>query len=127
MRAAWLLPLTLGALAVFWIGSGVINLVSLVQAAEQLGLAGFGPGASRVTVEAMSAVDIVLGLMVCARRTTPIALKGMALVSLAYIAIGTVWRRDLWLDPLGPLLKMLPVGVLPLAALAMLKKPAHEA
>jgi hypothetical protein len=114
-------------LAVFWIGSGVINLISLVQAAEQLGLAGFGPSVSRAVVEAASAFDIAVGLLVCIRRTAPLALKGMVLFVLAYIVAGTIWRRDLWLDPLGPLLKMLPVGVLALAALAMLKSSCREA
>jgi hypothetical protein len=127
MRTAWLLPLTLGVLAVFWIGSGVINLISLAQAAEQLGLAGFGPRVSRAVVEAASAFDITLGVLVSIRRTAPLALKGMALFGLAYIVAGTIWRRDLWLDPLGPLLKMAPIAVLALAALAMLKRPAPEA
>src|SRR5690242_17284190 len=123
MRTAWLLPLTLATLAIFWTLTGVVALASLLQAAEQLGLAGFGPGASRAAVEAFAAIDIGLGLMVCIRRTAPLALKGMALMALAYVVAGTVWRRDLWLDPLGPLLKMAPVGVLALAALAMLKRP----
>jgi hypothetical protein len=127
MRTAWLLPLTMSALAAFWIGTGVVALVSLLQAAEQLGLAGVGPGASRVVVEVMAVIDIVLGVLVCVRRIRPTALWGMVLMSLIYIAAGTLWRRDLWLDPLGPLLKMLPVCVLALAALALLKEPRREA
>jgi hypothetical protein len=119
MRTAWPLTLTLAVLAVFWIGTGVVTLVSLLQAAEQLGLAGFSPNASRIAVEAFAVVDIVLGLMVCWRRTSPLALKGMALMSLAYVLAGTLWRRDLWLDPLGPLLKMAPVFALALVALVM--------
>jgi len=127
MRTAWLLPLTLGVLALFWIGTGVVAFVSLLQAAEQLGLAGFGPDVSRTVVEAAAIVAIALGLLVCIRRTARLALKGMTLMSLLYIVAGAIWRRDLWLDPLGPLLKMLPVGVLPLAALAMLQKPSRDA
>jgi len=119
MRTGWLLPLILTVLAVFWIGTGVVAFVSLLQAAEQLGLAGFGPDASRTVVEAFASVDIALGLMVCWRRTAPIGLIGMALMSLVYILAGTIWRRDLWLDPLGPMLKMLPVLALALAALVM--------
>lgn len=126
MRPAWLLPLTLAALAIFWTGTGAIAFVSLLQAAEQLGLAGFSPAASRVTVEVFAVIDIGLGLMVLPRRTAPIALWGMALMSLAYAVAGTIWRLDLWLDPLGPLLKMLPAGVLALAALAMLKPAASD-
>src|SRR4051812_17585326 len=112
MRTAWLLPLILTALAVFWIGTGVVGLVSLVQAAEQLGLAGFSPNTSRMAVEALAISGIALGMMVWWGRTTTVALVGMALVSLVYMIGGTVWRRDLWWDPLGPLLKMLPILVL---------------
>ena len=121
MRNAWLPPLIVAVLAVFWIGTGGVALASLLQAAEQLGLAGLGPGASRIAVQVTAVVDIALGLLVCMRRTASLALWGMVLMSLLYIAAGTLWRRDLWLDPLGPLLKMLPVAALALAALAMLK------
>jgi uncharacterized protein YbjT (DUF2867 family) len=120
-RLYFLKPLAILILAVFWIGSGTIALVSLLQAAEQLGLAGFSPTAARATVEIGAAVDIALGLMVCVRRTAPLALKGMVLVSLAYLLGACFWRRDLWLDPLGPLLKVLPGAVLALMTLAVLE------
>lgn len=127
MRTGRILPLVLAALAVFWIGTGVVALVSLLQAAEQLGLAGLGPAASRAAVEVFAALAIGLGLLVCIRRTRRWALRGMALASLAYILAGTLWRRDLWLDPLGPLLKMLLAAALALAALAMLEGQGREA
>lgn len=120
-RLYFLKPLAILILAVFWTLSGVIALVSLLQAAEQLGLGGFSPAASRATVEIGAAVDIALGLMVCVRRTAPLALKGMVLVSLAYLAGACLWRRDLWFDPLGPLLKVLPGAVLALMTLAALE------
>jgi uncharacterized protein YbjT (DUF2867 family) len=119
-RLYFIKPLALVLLAIFWIGSGVIGLISLAQAAEQLGLAGFSAGAARGVVEAGAAVDIALGLMVCCRPTASFALKGMVAVTLAYVAGGTLWRPDLWFDPLGPLLKTIPAGVLALAALAMM-------
>jgi uncharacterized protein YbjT (DUF2867 family) len=120
-RLYFLKPLAILILAVFWTLSGVIGLVSLVQAAEQLGLAGFSPGAARVTVEIGAAVDIALGILVCFRPTARIALRGMVLVSLAYLAGACFWRRDLWLDPLGPLLKVLPGAALALMTLAVLE------
>ena len=67
-----------------------------------------------------AAVDIALGLMVCFRPTARAALKGMVLVSFAYLAGAGLWRRDLWLDPLGPLLKVLPGAVLALMTLAVM-------
>jgi hypothetical protein len=41
-------------------------------------------------------------------------------VSLLYLLLGTALRPGLWLDPLGPLAKVLPVLVLHLVALAIL-------
>jgi uncharacterized protein YbjT (DUF2867 family) len=121
-RLYFLKPLAILILAVFWILSGAIGLVSLDQAAEQLGLAGFSLDASRATVEVGAGVDIALGVLVCVRRTAPLALKGMVLVSLAYLAGACFWRRDLWLDPLGPLLKVLPGAVLALMTLPVLEE-----
>jgi uncharacterized protein YbjT (DUF2867 family) len=121
-RLYFLKPLAILVLALFWMGSGVIALISLLQAAEQLGLAGFSPDASRATVQIGAAVDIALGLLFCIRRTAPLALKGMVLVSVAYLAGACFWRRDLWLDPLGPLLKVLPGAVLALMTLAVLEE-----
>jgi hypothetical protein len=46
----------------------------------------------------------------------------MVLVSVAYIVGACLWRRDLWLDPLGPLLKVLPGAVLALMTLAVLEE-----
>src|SRR5262249_39486390 len=94
-RLHFLKPLAILVLALFWTGSGVIALVSLPQAAEQLGLGGFSLTAARTTVQVGAAVDIAFGLMVCLRRTAPLALKGMVLVTLAYLAGACLWRRDL--------------------------------
>jgi uncharacterized protein YbjT (DUF2867 family) len=120
-RLYFLKPLAILVLAAFWTLSGVVGLVSLLQAAEQLGLAGFPLGAARATVEIGAAVDIALGLLVCFRPTARIALKGMVLVSLAYLSGACLWRRDLWLDPLGPLVKVAPSAVLALLTLAVLE------
>ena len=65
-------------------------------------------------------LDLLLGVLVCFRRAAPAALLDMVLTSLVYIAGGTAFRADLWLDPLGPLVKILPGIVLALAALAMM-------
>jgi hypothetical protein len=43
----------------------------------------------------------------------------MIVVTLAYLAGATLWRPDLWLDPMGPLVKSLPAALLALCALAL--------
>ena len=54
------------------------------------------------------------------RRSAQVALLGMVAVSAAYLLGGTLLRPDLWADPLGPFVKILPGAVLALAALAIL-------
>jgi hypothetical protein len=49
-------------------------------------------------------------------------MQGMIAVSLAYLGGGTLIEPALWLDPLGPLVKVLPSIMLTLAALAMLEE-----
>lgn len=44
----------------------------------------------------------------------------MVALSLAYLASATVLAPGLWVDPLGPLVKVLPSIVLTLVALAIL-------
>ncbi len=46
----------------------------------------------------------------------------MIAVSLAYLAGGTLIEPTLWLDPLGPLVKVLPSILLTLATLAVLEE-----
>jgi DoxX-like family len=54
------------------------------------------------------------------RRTARPALLGALALSLAYLALGTILMPALWADPLGPLLKIAPIAVLHLIALAIL-------
>ena len=55
--------------------------------------------------------DIALGLMVLWRRWARVACLGMIALSLGYLVAGTIWTPDLWADPLGPFVKVLP-GIL---------------
>lgn len=119
-RLYFLKPLALTGLAIFWIASGVIGLASRSAAIAQLTDAGFSFDVANFIVLAGACVDIALGLLVCLRRTARAALKGMVLITLAYLAGATLWRPDLWADPLGPLVKTAPAAVLALAALAMM-------
>lgn len=46
----------------------------------------------------------------------------MVAITAAYLAGATVWRPDLWADPLGPLVKVVPAALLAVVALAMLEE-----
>ena len=48
------------------------------------------------------------------------ALKGMVALSLAYLAAASALTPGLWLDPIGPLVKVVPSVLLALATLAIL-------
>jgi uncharacterized protein YbjT (DUF2867 family) len=113
-------PVMLAALATFWTASGVIGLIRLDTAAGVLSSAGMPEGVARLAATAGGLADILLGLAVCVRPLAPWALKGMMALTLAYLAGASLWRPDLWSDPMGPLVKSAATMVLALAALAVM-------
>lgn len=118
-RGYLLKPLVLTGLSLFWLVSGLIGLVSAAQATAVLTVAGVSPDLARGFVLGGVGVDLALAVLVLVRRTSRWALAGMIVVTLAYLAGATFWRPDLWLDPMGPLVKSLPAALLALAALAL--------
>jgi hypothetical protein len=119
-RLYFLKPLTIGVLALFWTISGVIGLAQSDKAVSELAMTGIGEGTARLLVLLGSIADIVVGVMACHRATARLALKGMLAISAAYLVGATVWRADLWVAPLGPILKVLPAALLACVALALL-------
>jgi uncharacterized protein YbjT (DUF2867 family) len=119
-RLYFLKPLAFAALVLFWLASGLVGLWRFDQAAAVLRDAGLPAGLAGVAVGAGSLVDLALAVLACRRRSARPALLGMVAVSAAYLLGGTLLRPDLWADPLGPFVKILPGAVLALAALAIL-------
>ena len=120
-RAYFAKPVILAVLAAFWLVSGLVGLTAGREAAiEVLAKAGVSTWLSPLAVVGGSLVDIALGLAVCARPTARAALLGMLVVTLAYLTGGAWLRPDLWLDPLGPLVKSVPAAALALVALALM-------
>ncbi|MDE1149047.1 MAG: SDR family oxidoreductase [Azospirillaceae bacterium] len=116
----FLKPAMLAMLSFFWTVSGLVGLLRVPAAAAVLTTAGMAPGLATLAVVAGSVIDVALGVGVAFRRWAATALRGMVLLSVAYMAGGTLWRPDLWLDPMGPFLKTLPAAMLALVALALL-------
>ncbi|RUM24476.1 SDR family oxidoreductase [Rhizobium vallis] len=111
-------PILVG-LSLFWLLSGLIPLLAPVQASTHF--LPFMPEAAATALTIITClVDIALGAAVLVRPLAKRALLGMLAVSLAYLAGGTLLEPALWLDPLGPLVKVLPSLLLTLAALAIL-------
>jgi DoxX-like family len=116
-------PLALAMLVALWLGSAVLGVLRLDQAAAELTMAGpigaglaYGP--ARALVLAGSLADLAIALGIVFRPTLARALQAGITLSLAYVAGALVLRPDLWLDPLGPMLKVLPIVALMLACLA---------
>src|SRR5262249_24663501 len=109
-KAYLLKPVAIGALALFWIVTGLISLgPGKAAALADFRDAGAGPAFANAGLVLGSLADIALGLLLLVRRTARAALIGMLAVSFAYLVIGTVLAPDLWRDPLGPLAKIVPV------------------
>jgi uncharacterized protein YbjT (DUF2867 family) len=114
-------PLIFLTLSLFWIISGIVPLADPVGAAAGFG-AVFTPGVAVAIALATSIADIMLGVAVLWRSYARKAMIGMLGLSLAYLIGGTIIEPSLWLDPLGPLVKVLPSLVLTLAGLAILEE-----
>ena len=106
-------------LSAFWLLSGLIPLLSVETAAAHF-LPLLSPPAAYAATLATCALDVGLGLAVLWRRWARQALWAMLAVSLAYLASASLVEPGLWLDPLGPLVKVLPSLLLTLVALATL-------
>lgn len=121
-RMALLMPLILGVLCIFWLASGVIGMLRFTQAASVLGDAGWPNALAIASVIFWAVVDIVLGLAVLVRRYAPHACLAMIAVSLIYLVSATLFVPHLWIDPLGPLVKVLPSIALALVARVLLEQ-----
>jgi uncharacterized protein YbjT (DUF2867 family) len=113
-------PVVFGLFGLFWIGTGLVSLgpgfeigMSLLREGglpESLGVAALVTGA---------VTDICIGCAMLYRPTTRYALWAALLISVAYAVIGTLLVPRLWSDPLGPMLKIWPVLMLNLIAMAI--------
>jgi hypothetical protein len=118
-RLYLLKPLLLAVLALYWLAAGLIALgpgwedaVALIEAAE------FGPARQLAIAGALA--DMAVGIGIAVRRTVRPALHAALALALAYLALATLLQPVLWADPLGPLVKIVPIVVLHLVALAIL-------
>jgi uncharacterized protein YbjT (DUF2867 family) len=107
-------------LSTFWIATGVISLtIGYASGLELMRSTGAGI-LSGPSVIAGALADIAIGASIAWRRWTRYGLYAALALSLFYAVAGTILRPDLWIEPLGPLLKVVPIFVLHLVALAIL-------
>ncbi len=117
----FLKPVLFVVLPVFWIGTGLIS----IGPAYDVGLAWMreaGTGAlSGLCVVAGSLTDIMIGALIAIRRTAKLGLIAALAITILYLVASSALLPQLWFDPLGPLLKAIPILVLNLIAIAILE------
>lgn len=121
-RLYLMFPLAITFLSFFWIVSGTIGFWSFDDAVMVLTDRKVNHVFAQTIVLAGSAADIVLGMLVLVRPAARGACIGMLVLSLGYLAGATLFAPDLWLDPLGPLVKVLPSVGLALLVYGMLEE-----
>jgi hypothetical protein len=114
-------PVAFATLALFWITTGVVSLGpgfdSAIYLMREAGAGMFSASA----VIAGSLIDIVIGAAIAWRRTARKGLWAALAISSLYLVVGTLTAPGFWGDPLGPFVKIFPISVLNLVALAVLE------
>jgi uncharacterized protein YbjT (DUF2867 family) len=113
--------LIIASLALFWTVSGFISLVISYDAAVGILRAhSFPPALVAPVTVVTSLMDMSIGVLIAFRRTCAFALVAGIVVSLGYMAGAAILTPDLWIEPLGALVKTGPAIVLMLVALLTL-------
>jgi uncharacterized protein YbjT (DUF2867 family) len=122
-RLYFIKPLAIGALALFWIATGVIALgPGRAPSLAHLSEAGVRGALADIVLIGGAIFDIVLGLLLLWRRATRAVLITMLAVTPVYVLVGTLLAPQLWADPLGPFTKIVPMLVATLFTLAILEE-----
>ena len=113
--------LMIASLVLFWVVSGFIALViSYDAAAEILSSHGFPPSLVAPVTVGTSLMDMGIGVLIAFRRTSAFGLIAGIVASLGYMVGAAILTPDLWIEPLGALVKTGPAIVLMLVALLTL-------
>lgn len=107
-RTRLLFPVLVVAFALFWIASGAIGFARH-EAAVAVVSDTLGRPLASAFVHAGSAFDVLVGIGLLAHRSFRAASMAAIALSLGYLAAGSVVTPDLWADPLGPFVKVVPV------------------
>jgi uncharacterized protein YbjT (DUF2867 family) len=114
-------PLAIAGLSLFWVFTGLVTLgPGSAAAMGHLAMAGFPAALAWPTWFFGAWFDVVLGLALLARPITRQVLYTMLVATAFYLAIGTALVPQLWADPLGPFLKVIPMLIATVFTLAIL-------
>jgi hypothetical protein len=113
--------LVIASLVVFWTVSGFIALfVSYNEAAGILRSHAFPPALVMPVTVLTSVIDMAIGVLIAFRRTAAMGLTAGIVASFGYMLGAAILTPDLWIEPLGALVKTGPAMVLMLVALLTL-------
>ncbi len=113
-------PLVFAVFGAFWIVTGLISLGPGWEiGTSYVREGGLGPTVAAAATIAGALADIAIGLAILYRPTARYGLYAALLISIAYAIIGTILVPGLWIDPLGPMLKIFPIMAFNLVALAI--------
>lgn len=118
-RAYFATPAVIGVLSMFWIVTGLVALSNPPRAFVLLGDSGLSGLTQAVLVYGGAIADVALGLGILFRKWVRRAAAGMVAMSVAYLGASLMFAPQLWLDPLGPMLKIFPALLLACVAAAL--------
>jgi uncharacterized protein YbjT (DUF2867 family) len=105
--------LVIASLVVFWTASGFIALVvSYDAAADILRSHGFAPSLVAPVTVLTSLMDMTIGALIAFRRSCAAGLIAGIVASVGYMAGAAILTPDLWIEPLGALVKTGPAIML---------------
>jgi hypothetical protein len=105
--------LVIASLALFWILSGFIALVISFPATKAILVSHGFPSRLIAPIAAVtSLMDMSIGVLIAFRRTCAFGLVAGIVVSLGYMVGTAILTPDLWIEPLGALVKTGPAIVL---------------
>jgi uncharacterized protein YbjT (DUF2867 family) len=113
-------PVIFTFFSLFWIGTGLLSIGPSFDIGVEIMEVGGAGAWSAPLVIAGGLADLLIGIGIAVRRFTRPALYGALGISGFYMIAGTLLLPGLWLDPLGPMMKIWPIMALNLAALAIL-------
>ncbi|MER8980541.1 SDR family oxidoreductase [Mesorhizobium sp. M0870] len=115
-------PAIFVVLPFFWIMTGVISLTTGWRSGVELLIDTAVGALAGPAVVAGALADMIVGALIAWRPTGRLGLFGAIALSLFYAIAGSILRPELWNEPLGPLMKILPILVLHFVALAVLEE-----
>ncbi|PLW77021.1 SDR family oxidoreductase [Cohaesibacter celericrescens] len=119
-KLALMLPVLIVTLSLFWIATGVITLCQMPQAASLLTASGATILQSQFLLASAAFIDIGLGAAILVRNLAQRVCLAMILMTLVYLVSATILVPQLWIDPLGSLLKAVPAMMLALITRSLL-------